>query len=317
MFDSTTHVYISGSSGYLGNSIYRALPEVDTTFKTFRVYRSRTSSTSLPSLSISSQYPHSIACATKRVFIHCAGLAHCSSHLPLAQFITSNSILSRQAYLLAAQHSFDHFIFISSASVYGSHHRARSPLKESDVCRPDTYYGVSKLLAENLLVSSYKSLQVPLTIIRIPAVYGPNSPGNVSALARLLRIIPLVSPHYSANSRSLLYIGNLISALYHVILNTPNDILLTNLSDDRSLSFSELVGLLVKAQQLRRTPLTIGTSFVRPFQSIPFVRKVICDYQLDLSNAKTILKWEPPIPVEHAIHKSYNRDPHVYRNRPS
>ena len=54
---------------------------------------------------------------------------------------------------------------------------------------PKTKYAQAKLIAEeHLLALSTKGL--PVTIIRPPVVYGPNSKGNINSLINLLASVP-------------------------------------------------------------------------------------------------------------------------------
>lgn len=63
------------------------------------------------------------------------------------------------------------FVFASSSSVYGN--RGKTVLKESDVCRPFSPYGVSKLAAENLCMLYYDNFEIPTVALRYFTVFGP------------------------------------------------------------------------------------------------------------------------------------------------
>ncbi|HEY9186661.1 MAG TPA: NAD(P)-dependent oxidoreductase [Ignavibacteria bacterium] len=66
--------------------------------------------------------------------------------------------------------SLKRFIYLSSQTVYGPSLNGE-PTKETDDCKPITTYGKSKLAAEKELLNLAEEL--PLTIIRPPAIYGP------------------------------------------------------------------------------------------------------------------------------------------------
>ena len=64
------------------------------------------------------------------------------------------------------------FIHISAAAAYG----ARSiPPKEADALSPDTTYGLSKQIGEEIIYYFHKLYQLPYVIFRPTNVYGPNA----------------------------------------------------------------------------------------------------------------------------------------------
>jgi nucleoside-diphosphate-sugar epimerase len=71
------------------------------------------------------------------------------------------------------------FVYISSSMVYGNF---SEPVAEDDETNPVNFYGVLKLAAENLV----KSVNIPYTIIRPSAVYGPRDADD-RVIARWLK----------------------------------------------------------------------------------------------------------------------------------
>jgi nucleoside-diphosphate-sugar epimerase len=76
----------------------------------------------------------------------------------------------------------DAIVFISSVSVYGlmrgKNIREDHPLSSRDP------YGISKVKAENILLSWCEKNKVSLTILRLPLIAGPQPPGNLGAMIR-------------------------------------------------------------------------------------------------------------------------------------
>ncbi len=60
------------------------------------------------------------------------------------------------------------FVHISTSSVYGSH----AVGSEDTVPEPTSWYGVTKLAAEQLALSYYRSFGVPVSVLRLFSVYG-------------------------------------------------------------------------------------------------------------------------------------------------
>ncbi|MDN4477440.1 NAD-dependent epimerase/dehydratase family protein [Demequina sp. SYSU T00039] len=63
------------------------------------------------------------------------------------------------------------FVYASSSSVYGD--AERFPTRESDLPRPHSPYGVTKLAAEHLCVLYARNFDVPTVSLRYFTVYGP------------------------------------------------------------------------------------------------------------------------------------------------
>lgn len=83
-------------------------------------------------------------------------------------------------------------------------------INENTPCTPNSYYGKSKLAAENE-INKLTDNNFSIAIVRSPMVYGPNCPGNYRLLrkfARMIRIFPDIK-----NQRSMIFINNLTEFL--------------------------------------------------------------------------------------------------------
>jgi nucleoside-diphosphate-sugar epimerase len=84
----------------------------------------------------------------------------------------SNNILATQRLLEAFRdRSIDRFVLASSSSLYGD--AERYPTLETDLPRPRSPYGVTKLAAEYLCRTYADNWSVPSVILRYFTVYGP------------------------------------------------------------------------------------------------------------------------------------------------
>ena len=105
--------------------------------------------------------------------VHCMGLAKFEgakkSELFKANVLATKNLLD---YLSELKHKPKRFIYLSSIGVhdrkvFGS---SRELLTENSECRPSTYYGETKLLAEKVL----QDYPLPFIIARLGWVYGPD-----------------------------------------------------------------------------------------------------------------------------------------------
>lgn len=178
--------------------------------------------------------------------VHAAGLAHARiGDDGLSEFDQVNRIATQQLVAAAKDARVQRLVFISSvrAQVGAS---ATHLVSDGDEPRPANDYGRSKLAAELTVRAS----GVPFTIFRPVVIYGPNSKGNVRTLIRLAQsYLPLPITGLTAR-RSLLGIGNLISAVVFA-LNTPATINETYLlADPQPMTIGEILQIL--SQKARR-----------------------------------------------------------------
>lgn len=144
--------------------------------------------------------------------VHLAGLAHvmgksATAAEPLYQRI--NVETTRTLAQAAADAGVKRFIFISSVKAVGE----RGAFDQASVPAPADAYGRSKLAAENALkeIAQYSGMSV--IILRPPLIYGPDVGANFLRLLGLVdRGLPLPLASID-NRRSLLYVGNLVSAI--------------------------------------------------------------------------------------------------------
>ena len=132
---------------------------------------------------------------------------------PLAEFLKVNLYGTSNLAQQAASAGVKRFVYVSSVKVNGEQTTVNRPLLEADEPDPQDPYGMSKWRAEQDLQRIAHETGLGVVIVRPPLVYGPGVKGNFfSLLAAIDRGIPL--PLAGAhNTRSLVYVGNLVDAL--------------------------------------------------------------------------------------------------------
>jgi len=96
-----------------------------------------------------------------------------------------------------------HYIFIGSLSVHGYAPR----IDMATPVAPVTDYGRSKASAEAAVVALATS-HFAVTVIRAPALYGPDAPGKFSMLARAMRVARVFPVPHELPQRSVLHLDN-------------------------------------------------------------------------------------------------------------
>lgn len=187
-------VLITGKRGYVGNNL-----ESHLTSKGYIVERLdvRTNEWKIQSFK------------NYDVIIHLAALVH--NNMPNAQMVDYMNInyhLTKDLAEKAKNEGVQHFIFFSTMSVFGINGSLIRDVEinENTDCNPDTMYGHSKLLAEQIL-QTLNSGNFKINIVRPPMIYGKDAPGNFQLLIKIAKLWPIY-PNIN-NERSVIYIENL------------------------------------------------------------------------------------------------------------
>jgi Nucleoside-diphosphate-sugar epimerases len=151
--------------------------------------------------------------------VHLAGIVHRKETPEMEKdYYKVNTELPVALAQKAKNEGVGQFIFMSTMAVYGSVESFRHSVEidESTSANPVTYYGKSKLLAEEKL-QQLQDDTFAVSVVRPPLVYGKNCPGNYQTLRKLVlkaRAFPKVS-----NQRSMIFIDNLCELLYLILRN--------------------------------------------------------------------------------------------------
>lgn len=130
------------------------------------------------------------------------------------EIYTHNNILATQKMLEACKANPNiRVVYASSSSVYGE--TDRFPMRETDLTRPVSPYGVSKLAAENLMCLYHHNFGVQTVSLRYFTVYGPRQRPDM-AFHRIIRSI-LTGEKFrlfgsGAQSRDFTYVEDIVDA---------------------------------------------------------------------------------------------------------
>jgi nucleoside-diphosphate-sugar epimerase len=173
---------------------------------------------------------------------------------PLAEFRIANVESTRLLAEEAAAAGVGQLVLASTVKAVGEENSA--PWKEEVEPLPADPYGRSKLEAERVVRELTERGSGRAAVLRFPLVYGPGVKGNLLRLFALVdRGVPLPFGAVT-NRRSLLYLGNLVTAIRSVLVSPLRGTETFFVSDGRDLSLPELLRL-------------IGDALGRPVRLLP------------------------------------------------
>jgi nucleoside-diphosphate-sugar epimerase len=302
------HILVTGGSGFVGSALIKRLlsehrdilavgrSDVNLPVETVKV-------SSFSELGALGQRLGSID-----VVVHCAARAHIMNDDtvdPLAEYRKVNV----DGTLNVARHALEvgvkRFLFVSSIKVNGEHTPPGRPFTEEAAPAPEDPYGISKYEAERELQALCAETGMELVIIRPPLVYGPGVKGNFASMIRLMEKglpLPLGAVR---NKRSLVALDNLVDLIVTCV-DSPaaaNQVFLA--ADGQDISTTELLrnvaNAMGKPARLLPVPsglLMLGASL---FGKKAVAKRLLGSLQVDISKARELLGWQPPVSVEEGL----------------
>jgi nucleoside-diphosphate-sugar epimerase len=243
--------------------------------------------------------------------VHLAARVHVMKEVaedPLIEFrrvnVEGSLNLARQAVAAGVRR----FVFISSVKVNGEISQPGRPFTEADTPNPQDAYGQSKHEAEQGLRLIAADTGMEVVIIRPPLVYGPGVKANFAALMRAVQRgwpLPLGAVH---NQRSLVALDNLVDFIVTCITHprAANQTFLV--SDGQDLSTTELIRGVARAAgvpaRLLPVPVWALQAGARLLGKGEAVQRLCGNLQVDISKARELLGWLPPVSVEEGLRRA-------------
>ena len=214
---------------------------------------------------------------------------------PLAEYRRINVDATRRLAQAAAAAAVRRFVFLSSIKVNGEA-TTGVPYSEQSLPHPEDSYGLSKWEAEQALSAIAAESRLETVVLRPPLVYGPGVKGNILRLMRAIdRGLPLPLGGID-NSRSLIYLGNLVDAIV-LCLDHPAAAGKTYLLADHDLSSTELARGIGAALGKPAHLFTIPPALLKMAGAVAgksdSVTRLLGSLQIDSAKIRRELGWEP------------------------
>jgi nucleoside-diphosphate-sugar epimerase len=204
----------------------------------------------------------------------------------------SCNILATQRLLEACRDvTIDRFVFASSSSVYGE--APRYPTVETDLPRPRSPYGVTKLAAEHLCGLYAATWGIPTVALRYFTVYGPAQRPDMS-FHRLCESVlggepfPLLGD--GSQVRSFTYVGDVVEANRRAAAADIEPGTVVNVSGGSSVRLSEAIELV---EELAGTKV--------PIERKPAAAGDVSRTGGSIELARELLGWEPKTEIREGL----------------
>src|SRR5579859_6568167 len=229
--------------------------------------------------------------------VHCAAQPGISTGVAFDYYLRDNIVATHR--LLEATSTFSQlavFVQISTSSVYG----AIAVGNEDTIPKPISTYGVTKLAAEQLVLSYSRTDRFPTCVLRLFSVYGPRERPD-KAFPRLLlsliddRPFSLFEGSHS-HKRSYTYVEDCARAIGLVLANIPacvGEIL--NIGSDVSVTTAEAIQL---AEDIVGKPVAIDRQSPRAGD--------LLETMADIHKARSLIGYSAPTSLRDGLTHEYH-----------
>ncbi len=235
--------------------------------------------------------------------VHAAGLSHARADLPADAYTAINVDATRQLARAARAARVKCFVLMSSirAQVGVSY---PGVVTEETPSEPTDAYGRSKQAAEAAMAKMLDGSATRWTVLRPVLVYGPGVKGNMAALMRIAAL-PFPLPFGALKARrSLVSIGNLISAVQYVLQTQTAENAPFIVADREALTMAEIIRALRlglgRREPLLPVPETSVARLLRLLGKADFADRLTGDLVVDAAGLRRI-GWSAPETAAEAL----------------
>ena len=242
------------------------------------------------------------------VVVHLAGRAHVppgAAAKSVTPYVVANVHITRRLAEAAARTGVRRIVFASSVKVCGETTRRGRPFGADDVPAPQDAYARSKAEAERVLRAICGERGIELVILRLPLTYGPGVRGNFLALLEAVaaqRRLPLAGV---ANRRSLLYLGNAVSALETALASPALAGHALPVADAMAVSTSELIERLAHALRVESRAFRVPAAMLRVASPLigrgAEMARLLGSLEVDATRFRELTGWTPPYSLDQGL----------------
>lgn len=281
-------ILITGSSGFVGKHFIENASE-------FTIHE----------VDLLAKKPEEIDFSNIDSVLHLAAIVHQMKGGIEQEYFRVNRDLAFELAKKAKAQGVKQFVLMSTAKVYGESTTNIKPWNEDSQCFPQDAYGKSKWEAEKL-IRSLETESFKVAIVRAPLVYGAGLRANMLNLIRLIDSLPVIPLGGIKNSRSLVYIGNLVALIKLIIQKQASGIFIAG--DRNVISTTQLTTLIAKSFNKRNRILKIPNFMINVVKLIKpsIINRLFGSLEMDNSKTNETLQFNPPFSTEQGVDEMLN-----------
>jgi dTDP-glucose 4,6-dehydratase len=191
----------------------------------------------------------------------------------------------------------ERLVVTSSSEVYGT--AQKDMIDEDHPLNPTSPYAASKVAADRIAYSFWKTYNLPIAIIRPFNTYGPRHTYDVipKFIKLALKNEPVTIYGSGEQSRDFTYVDDMVRAFLTMGSHKSAVGQVINFGTGKHVSINETAEKIVKISQSK-------SKIVHVEKRLAEVARLTCDY----SKAKKLLGWEPQVSVDEGLKRNIDWD---------
>lgn len=317
-------ILVTGAGGFIGSHLTEKLVKDGNEVKAFVRYNSRNDWGMLEQLSdevLNSMEiingdlrdPYAISNAVKdtEIVFHLGSLiAIPYSYVNPREVIETNTLGTLNVLNAAKENGIDKLVHTSTSEVYGSAQYV--PIDEDHPLQGQSPYSASKIGADKIAESYFKSFELPVATIRPFNTYGPRQSARAVIPAIISQALMKDEIHLGSlePTRDYTYVLDTVRAFIKVAESTKSNGEVINVGSNFEVSIGELAEKIFSLLD-KNIEIITDSKRIRPKNSE--VERLWCDN----TKAKELLKWEPKISMEEGLENVIlwiKNNPHLYKS---
>jgi len=308
---TTKKVLITGADGFIGSHLTQSLITRGAQVKAFVMYNSFNTWGWIDTFAPSDQEAIDVVCGDIResdilkqalkdadIVFHLAALiAIPYSYKSPSSYIKTNIEGTLNLLQAGLDCGVEKIIHTSTSEVYGTAHY--TPMDEKHPLQGQSPYSASKIGADMIAESFYRSFNLPVTTVRPFNTYGPRQSARAIIPTLILQMLKGTTIRIGSLHpiRDFTYVSDTVEGFIRAAETDGINGKVINLGSNRGISIGDLISTLTKLLGQEVT-IECEEDRVRPPHSE--VNQLICDNQ----RAQQLIGWQPMVHLEEGLTKT-------------
>lgn len=300
-------ILVTGAGGFIGSHLVEALLKNGFNVKAFVRYNSKNNWGWLENSEIRNEIEFITGDirdydSVSKAMTGCSAVFHLAALIgipysyisPLA-YIRTNIEGTYNVLESARQLNYENILITSTSETYGTAQYV--PIDEKHPLAGQSPYSASKIGADQLAISYYKSFGLPVKIVRPFNTFGPRQSARAiipTVISQLLNGATEIKAGNLTPTRDLTYVKDTVSGFIEIMKNDSLTGDITNIGNNNEISMGDLIN---KISTLMNANITIKSTAERERPDKSEVGRLYCDN----TKITEMTKWKPEYSLEEGL----------------
>jgi nucleoside-diphosphate-sugar epimerase len=239
----------------------------------------------------------------KKIF-HLAAFVNSDSTIQVSQQCIQTNIQGTMNLLYSLRKvNSDRFVYVGTSEVYGA---GNLPFSEKQPIFPSSPYSITKASGEFFCFFAQKAFNIPVVVLRLSVVYGPNQNPRKLIPYVILCAINGINPVLTKGdqTRDFIYVSDIVEGIIQSSIKDKAIGEIINLGSGEQYSIQSVVTRVINLMNNSVIPL---------FEALPSRKYELKNSYCSISKARKVLNWVPRVPLDEGLEETINWYSQNYR----